>query len=279
MVEKKVTKTEFSSKKTKKNDLTSSSKKNLGSWKKIISKKTEKEDSGLPVWLVILFLFSIAFFLFALYKVFIYWKWYDFVSDTQNQTIQNQDEDTIYTIDLESAELIQQGDADEEPVDFVESENEGNNPLIDESLTPDDITLSNEERLGNDVLTIQSFYSYLMNNQTSEMNAIVDTPLRNSAVWNTHWSQKNIKIFTKHLEDTVILQNIYLIPNSVDEKKGTRKYSYTLDYTIDTNESFSEEWEITLISRNDKILISEIMCKTTWCSHSPFFWPQNYGLK
>jgi hypothetical protein len=31
MVEKKVTKTEFSSKKTKKNDLTSSSKKNLGS--------------------------------------------------------------------------------------------------------------------------------------------------------------------------------------------------------------------------------------------------------
>lgn len=109
---------------------------------------------------------------------------------------------------------------------------------------------------------IQDFYAYLTNNQITEMNELVDRPLKNSVVWANHWNRKNIHIFTKHLSDTVELQDIFLIPNSMNEEKHTRQYSYILNYTIQPGQSFQENWEVTLVDREKGTLISAIMCKT-----------------
>lgn len=113
-----------------------------------------------------------------------------------------------------------------------------------------------------DAQVIQNFYSYLANNQIEEMNTLIDRPLKNSITRANHWNKKNIKIFTKHLSDTVLLQDIFLVPNSSNPEKKTRKYSYTLKYTINPSSAFTENWELTLITRGEETLISEIMCKT-----------------
>lgn len=100
-----------------------------------------------------------------------------------------------------------------------------------------------------DAQLIQNFYSYLTNNQIEEMNALVDRPLKNSITRTNHWNKKNIGIFTKHLSDTVLLQDIFLVPHSANPEKKTRQYSYTLKYTINPGQSFTEDWELTLITR------------------------------
>ncbi|MBQ9553835.1 hypothetical protein IJU97_02480 [bacterium] len=50
----------------------------------------------------------------------------------------------------------------------------------------------NEDEITNDIQLIQDFYSYLINDNVDEMNSLVDTPLKNSSTWSTHWSKKNI---------------------------------------------------------------------------------------
>lgn len=122
--------------------------------------------------------------------------------------------------------------------------------------------LSYDDQIVRDSQLIQDFYAYLTNNQITEMNELVDRPLKNSVVWANHWNKKNIQIFTKHLSDTVELQDIFLIPNSSNIEKHTRQYSYTLKYAIQPGQSFQEDWEVTLVDREKNTLISAIMCKT-----------------
>lgn len=210
-----------------------------------------------PTWVVVIFIFSLVFFLFSLYKVFIYKGGY---SPTHQISlplwIQNSEGSWSFQAEPESWTL-----RESEVPSRPESE------LWDWDLMLQDAQL------------IQNFYSYLTNNQIEEMNALVDRPLKNSITRTNHWNKKNIGIFTKHLSDTVLLQDLFLVPHSANPEKKTRQYSYTLKYTINPGQSFTEDWELTLITRWDQNLIAEIMCKTEGCSHSPFFWPQNYGLK
>jgi hypothetical protein len=52
-----------------------------------------------------------------------------------------------------------------------------------------------------------------MNNEIPEMNQLVDSPLRTSSTWRSHWSTKNIGIFTNHIiNDNISLDNITLVP-------------------------------------------------------------------
>ncbi len=212
-------------------------------------------EKKVPAWIVIIFIFSLVFFLFSLYKIFIYGEGYSAPEpinllpiSTTWESWSLQEEDQTGTL----------------------SSSQGLAPESD---------LTDWELMLQDTQLIQDFYSYLTNNQIEEMNALVDRPLKNSITWANHWNKKNIKIFTKHLSDTVLLQEVFLIPNSINKEKQTRQYSYTLHYTIEPEQSFTEQWQLTLLTREGKTLISEIMCKTEGCSRSPFFWPQNYGLK
>lgn len=131
-----------------------------------------------------------------------------------------------------------------------------------------------------DVEQIQNFYHHLVNTELSAMNELVHRPLKNSTTWQNHRNAKNLKIFNSNLVGDLSLANIFLIPGTVNAQKQTRQYSYTLSYTVQPSHSFTEDWKITLLTQpNGQTVISEIMCTTTGCSRSPFFWPQNYGLK
>lgn len=215
---------------------------------------SSKPDKKVPLWMIIVFLFSLVFFLFSLYKVFIYGKGYDF-SEKIHLPLWTQS-DQVISIDPSL--------------------------LGDDSLSPSSVEetwVQSYENEQDDISVIQNFYTALANNEIEEMNEFVDRPLRNSTTRTNHRNKKNIQIFTKNLSETVLLQDLFLIPGSVNEEKKTKQYSYTLHYTIKPEKSFDEDWQITLITHGDKTLISEIMCKTQGCSRSPFFWPQNYGLK
>jgi hypothetical protein len=204
--------------------------------------------------------------LFSIYKVFIYWWSY---SSLENDKIQ---EAQIFSIKNIDSNVNNETNNIESPIQEEIAVN--NDSTSEQQISNDGDTITN------DINLIQDFYSHLMNNEINEMNLSVDSPLRTSATWRSHWNTKNIWIFTKHIiNENISLDNITLIPWTDNKEKRTRKYWYTLWYTIDTNETFNEDWEVTLLDRNWKTLISEIMCKTDWCSHSPFFWPQNYGLK
>lgn len=251
--EKKVTRRTLATKTTK----SETSKKKTSVWvvKKPIS--SPKKENKVSFWILFLFFFSLAFLLFALYKVFVFWKGY--TNSLSENVSENPSVFSIKNID-NSSEV---------------KEEEPNNIEISNGAQ-----INEEDTISNDIHIIQDFYSHLMNNEIDDMNQLVDTPLRTSSTWRSHRSSKNIWIFTKHIiNENISLDNISLVPWSDNKEKRTRKYWYTLWYTIDTNEAFNEDWEITLLDRNWKTLISEIMCKTDWCSHSPFFWPQNYNLK
>lgn len=258
MQEKKVTKRTISTKKAIKTEKAPIIRAKKSVWAISKHPSYQKKENKVSFRVLFLFFFSLAFLLFALYKVFVFWKGYTSAPD-DNSTKTN----PVFSIkNTDNTEATQT-----------------DNSIVSEEPT-NTIPLGGDDKISNDINLIQDFYSHLMNNEIDDMNQLVDSPLKTSSTWKSHRSSKNIWIFTKHIiNDNISLDNISLVPWSDNTEKRTRKYGYTLWYTIDTNEKFSEDWEITLLDRNGKTLISEIMCKTDWCSHSPFFWPQNYGLK
>ena len=259
--EKKVTRRTLSAKTKTEKKITSKKKENISSPTKT-THFLQKKENKISFWILFLFFFSLAFLLFALYKVFVFWKWYSTLTNHKDSG-----ESAVFSIkNMSTSNKIVEGKV---------MDNEVNNISNNEFLSNDE-----DDAITNDIRLIQNFYSHLMNNEITEMNQLVDTPLRTSSTWRSHRSSKNIWIFTNHIiNENISLDNISLIPWSDNKEKRTRKYWYTLWYTIDSNETFNEDWEVTLLDRNWKTLISEIMCKTDWCSHSPFFWPQNYNLK
>ena len=257
--EKKVTKRTIS-KKIEKTEKTPVSRTKASVWTISNHSSYQKKENKVSFRVLFLFFFSLAFLLFALYKVFVFWKGYTSISDDDSTKT-----NTVFSIKN------------------TDNTNTNSTPT-NENIVPEEptntIPLDGDDKISNDIHLIQDFYSHLMNNEIDDMNQLVDSPLKTSSTWKSHRSAKNIWIFTKHIiNDNISLDNISLVPWFDNEEKKTRKYGYTLWYTIDTNEEFNEDWEITLLDRNGKTLISEIMCKTDWSSHSPFFWPQNYGLK
>lgn len=127
---------------------------------------------------------------------------------------------------------------------------------------------------------IEEFYKHLVANDLDKMNAMVHGPLLRSKAWNDHWNAKNLGIFSRNLVGNLNLDNLFFVANSINEAKKSRQYSYTLSYTIQPDRQYKEDRKITLITLGTgKVLISEIMCETKGCSRSPFFWPQNLGLK
>lgn len=258
--EKKITRRTLPTKKVEKSVKTSVSKKR---WTTTFPPKvnpSQDKKGKVSFRVLLLFFFSLALLLFAIYKVFIYWGG---LSNTNAEGQTNQS--SVFSIK----------NPDIPEINNQEEEIKQEEPVINNEDLWFLSSAGEEDSITNDINLIQNFYSHLMNNEIDEMNQFVDSPLRTSSTWRSHWSSKNISTFTKHLiNENISLDNITLIPWTDNKEKRTRKYWYTLWYTVDTNETFNEDWEITLIDRNGKTLISEIMCKTDWCSRSPFFWPE-----
>lgn len=130
-----------------------------------------------------------------------------------------------------------------------------------------------------DLQIISSFYAAFGQVDVEGMNHYVDIGLKNTSVWQQFWSQKNINTFVGNVHDTLSLEDLFFIAGSVDELKKTRQYSYEISYILNSNQSFREDRVITLRDTPTGTKVAAIKCESNKCSSSPFFWPQNYGLK
>lgn len=244
-----------------------------------------QKPAEVPAWIIAMFIFALVFCLFAVYKAFIHQGSYNF------SRLSNAEESQL--LDLDTQELI----TDEESAS-VENTLENSAIPSDDNTSSATTTLSpaenttelnlentqNSENLtfdrAEDQQLIQKFYQYLVNNELEQMNALVHTPLQKTKTRGDHWNAKNLKIFSSNLVWELALDNLFYIANSANPSKKTRQYSYTLNYTIQPDHHFKEDWRVTLLTLADgATVISEIMCDTKGCSRSPFFWPQNLGLK
>lgn len=256
--------------------------------------RPEKPEK-VPAWIVIMFIFALAFCLFAVYKAFIFKQGYDF-SFIANQP-------TPEVIDVNLSELGTGEDAAEEEqsqnsdfgsglqveADVVSSGDvqSGVNERLQEAPTLQVgaaklqwETANSQIDRSQDQALIQSFYQHMLAGDFDAMNALIAGPLLRSKTRNDHWNSKNLGIFKRNLVGQLNLDNLFFVANSINEAKKSRQYTYTLNYTIQPDREYKEDRKITLTTQGTgTVLISEIMCETKWCSRSPFFWPQNLGLK
>lgn len=242
--------------------------------------RPEKSEK-VPAWIVGMFIFALAFCLFAVYKAFIYKQGYDFSFGTSGEVIEVNFDDTSLSLDEQGENsdfwsgLISESWATTQDLN-VQTGQLGTLNFQGQLSGINEVALDRSKDVG----VIENFYANMVANKFDEMNALVHTPLLRSKTWTDHWNAKNLGIFSRNLVGQLNLDNLFFISNSVNQAKKTRQYSYTLSYTIQPDHQYKEDWKITLITAGTgKVLISEIMCETKWCSRSPFFWPQNLGLK
>ena len=236
-----------------------------------------------------MFIFALAFCLFAVYKAFIYKQGYNegssnqevidvnFQQDTTGEDLQENGITNILTGDVATTDVVSWETATEASAN-VQRVNPSLSVSWSQAWAQSEWTTT-IDRSG-DTALIEQFYKHLVANEFDAMNALVQGPLLRSKAWNDHWNAKNLGIFSRNLVGNLNLDNLFFVANSVDEAKKSRQYSYTLSYTIQPDHQYKEDRKITLVTQGTgKVLISEIMCETKWCSRSPFFWPQNLGLK
>lgn len=265
--------------------------------KQITMPKNTNPKNQVPARIIIVFIFALVFCLFSIYKVFIYGKGYQFNQEgffnfsSQNQTDNNPVSGTINNFLWEEAQNIsvtnninsdkQESDLEHQENTLVNSETIKPDSERDENTTQTATTSEVHTPLNQEEISVlTNFYQALTRWEITEMNKFIHAPLRNSQTWKNHWNQKNIEIFRKNLVGELQLENLFLIPGSINKEKNTKQYSYTLNYTIQPNKEFNEDRKITLLTTTSgEKLISEIMCTTKGCSRSPFFRPQNYNLK
>ena len=196
--EKKITRRTLPTKKVEKSVKTSVSKKR---WTTTFSSKvnpSQDKEGKVSFRVLLLFFFSLALLLFAIYKVFIYWGGLSNIN-TENQP----DKSSVFSI--KNPDILEVNNQEEE----IKQEE----PVINNEDLWFLSSAGEEDSITNDINLIQNFYSHLMNNEIDEMNQFVDSPLRTSSTWRSHWSSKNISTFTKHLiNDNISLDNITLIP-------------------------------------------------------------------
>ena len=248
-----------------------------------------QKPEKVPLWIVIMFIFALAFCLFAVYKAFIYKQGYNegssnqevidvnFQQDTTGEDLQENGITNILTGDVATTDVVSWEIATEASANVQRV-----NPSLSVSWSQtwtQSLWTTSIDRSG-DTALIEQFYKHLVANEFDAMNALVQGPLLRSNAWKDHWNAKNLGIFSRNLVGNLNLDNLFFVANSVDEAKKSRQYSYTLSYTIQPDHQYKEDRKITLVTQGTgKVLISEIMCETKWCSRSPFFWPQNLGLK
>lgn len=259
--------------------------------KQITMPKNHKTREQVPARVIIIFIFALVFCLFSIYKVFIHGKGYNLSGNQLFNFSRNTTEAERNTLNTflwgenQNLTIPSNENTNNENLPQEETSNtEASTVAIDTNSTGSlaeswDTTINNPLSV-EETKVLSSFYQNLANGEIEKMNTFVHAPLRKSQTWKSHWNEKNIWIFRKHLAGELQLGNIFLIPGSMNKEKNTKQYSYTLSYTIAPNHTFNEDWKVTLLTTaSGENLISEIMCTTKGCSRSPFFWPQNYNLK
>ena len=206
-----------------------------------------------------MFIFALAFCLFAVYKAFIYKQGYsetlsnqevidvNFRQDTTGEDLQEENGITniltgdVATTDVASWDTVTEASAN------VQRVNSSLSVSWSQDWTQSEWTTS-IDRSG-DTALIEQFYKHLVANEFDAMNALVQGPLLRSKAWKDHWNAKNLGIFSRNLVGNLNLDNLFFVANSVDEAKKSRQYSYTLSYTIQPDHQYKEDRKITLVTQ------------------------------
>jgi len=135
--------------------------------------------------------------------------------------------------------------------------------------TKETIKLNLQEQL------ISDFYKSINEKNFDNLINLTDIPLRQSNSYKTYYNSTRLTNFLNSLSNnTIYLTNIKEIQNTSWKAK---KYQYTLKYKLKSdNILFEEEWNASIVYKNDKNLIWSIMCVNKWCSQNPFFNPKKY---
>lgn len=213
---------------------------------------------------LIVLIFAMLFFIFALGKTFLYKTTMAEIKIHELMNSQNTTQESTawelaeYTEWVDSSEVINEEQVVAEYDD---------NAWIDEEIIENSL---NSDIQSNDYNIIYNFYNYINDLDFNNINASVDKYLKNSDVFRTYFTQNWLSRFREKINSNGIsINNVNLV--SWDEN-STRYYSYTVHYELaESWESYDEDWELAIVNRNWAYLIGSIRCVTTWCSKMPFF--------
>lgn len=137
-----------------------------------------------------------------------------------------------------------------------------------ENLRP----LSEEEQL------IFDFYKDINAGNFDKLWNYMDTNLKRTDVYRIYFSTNRLSKFISNISNnTVYIVSIKEIPNDWWKSK---KYTYQIKYKLKNNDIlFTEDWNVSIVYKDNIPLLWSIMCSTTWCSKNPFFNPQRYWIK
>lgn len=217
---------------------------------------------------LIVLICAMMFFIFALWKTFLYKttmaeiRIHELMNSQNMVNVENNEWDWYENMDEINEEEIINNE------EWIINNDEG-------IVNNEEEIINNESNVAmdlqsNDQTLIYNFYNYINELDYDHINASVDKYLRNSDVFRTYFTQNWLSRFKNKVSNNGLnISNINL--KSWDEN-STRYYGYTVHYELaESGESFDEEWELAIVNRNGEYLIGSIRCVTTWCSKMPFF--------
>ncbi len=194
--------------------------------------------------ILLLFLFSLIIFIFALYVAVLKWQ-------KESQAA------TLSPITTQQPPNIQTGNIPY-PTDT------GDDTL---AAQPTDLAA-----------LVTQFYTAMNQKDVATMNSLADQPLRLSNEYKTYYSRNRLNIFLGGVPNGVQPSDIQLVPRTGTDL-SVQKVTYTLQYTLTNTQSYTEDRSIIFIKRGENYKIGKIMCDTVKCSQMPFFNPGKYGIK
>lgn len=134
------------------------------------------------------------------------------------------------------------------------------------------------EIISNQSLTqiVENMYGTINSRSFDELGNYIDAGLENSTTIRTYFNTKRLTRFLNNIKDgTIAISNL----QQEQLKEYSRKVTYTLTYTLLDNQTFEEQWNTTLIKRDEGYQVAAIKCETTGCSRMPFFNPGKFNIK
>jgi len=123
---------------------------------------------------------------------------------------------------------------------------------------------------------VENMYNAINRKDIDELNNYRDSSLKASNTVRTYFNTKRLTRFVDGISNnTIIIRNI--------QKETIKEYSwkvtYEIAYTLVDGKTFEEQWNTTVIKKDDTYKIASIKCETAGCSRMPFFNPGKYLLK
>ena len=121
---------------------------------------------------------------------------------------------------------------------------------------------------------ISQRYTAINKQDRNTAYTLIDPKLKQSSIFRTYFTQKRLNRFITNLNTNKI--QITQLQNT---ETNSGVYIYTITYTLNSQETFSETRNATIINKEGSEKIASLRCITSGCSRMPFFNPAKYQIK